>query len=161
MILRSHQGLRKIAPMHRHTVLIPALCAIAVAAFPLGALAQPAGLGEQAGQPTETAAPPAAIQRPTGPRLIAFDGLRELTSVAARVGMLAQRLDYSLDIGADGAPTSCTLSRKFRSPLVTKQLCDVLMRHSRFEPARDAWGTAVNGSYSGRITFDMPIKGDR
>ena len=46
-------------------------------------------------------------------------------------------------------------------PLVAGQFCEVLMRRSRFEPARDAWGTAVSKSYAGRINFDMPIKPDR
>ena len=112
-------------------------------------------------QESEPTADPATIQRPTAPRLIAFEGLRELTGVASRVGMLSQRLDYTLEIGADGVPTGCTLSRRFRSPLVAKQFCEVLMGRSRFEPARDAWGTAVSGSYVGRINFDMPIKPDR
>ncbi len=105
--------------------------------------------------------PDLAVQVLTPPRLIAFDGLRELAAASSRIGMLAQRLDYTLEVGADGKATSCTLTRKFRSPLVTKQLCEVLMRRSRFEPARDAWGTAVNGGYTGRINFDMSIKPDR
>jgi protein TonB len=109
------------------------------------------------------AAPPPApvIQAARGPQLIAFDGLSELAGVSARLGMLAQRLDYTIEVGPDGAPTGCTLARKFRSPLVSKQLCEVLMRRSRFEPARDAWGTALGGRYTGSIRFDMPIKPDR
>ncbi|MFM7404319.1 MAG: hypothetical protein ACKO1N_09585 [Erythrobacter sp.] len=110
---------------------------------------------------TATPSAEAVIQRPSGLKLIAFDGLRELGSVASRVGMLAQRLDDTLEVGADGVPSRCTLSRKFRSQLVTKQLCDVLMRRMRFEPARDAWGTPVNGTHTGRINFYMPIKPDR
>lgn len=108
-----------------------------------------------------SAAPAPVIQAPTPPRLIAFDGLHELTGVSARLGMLAQQLDYTIEVAADGSPTGCKVSRKFRSPLVNKQLCEVLTRRSRFEPARDAWGTAVGGTYIGRITFDMPIKPDR
>lgn len=111
--------------------------------------------------PNTAVAPDLAVQVPTPPQLIAFDGLRELAAASARIGMLAQRLDYTLEVGPDGKPTSCTLTRKFRSPLVTKQLCEVLMRRSRFEPARDAWGTPVNGSYTGRINFDMSIKPNR
>jgi hypothetical protein len=127
-----------------------------LALFVAAALVTPLASAQDA-EPAQSA----AIQRPTGPRLISFDGLRELTGVASRVGMLAQRLDFTLEVGADGVPTGCTLSRRFRSPLVAKQLCEVLVRRSRFEPARDAWGTAVNGSYVGRINFDMPIKPDR
>ncbi len=107
------------------------------------------------------AAPAPVVQAPTPPQLIAFDGLSELTGVSSRLGMLAQQLDYTIEVGSDGTPTSCKLSRKFRSPLVNKQLCEVLMRRSRFAPARDAWGTAVGGTYTGRITFDMSIKPDR
>ncbi len=111
---------------------------------------------------TSTPAVPApVVQAPSPPQLIAFDGLSELTGVSSRLGMLAQQLDYRMEVGPDGLPTSCKLSRKFRSPLVNKQLCEVLMRRSRFAPARDAWGTAVGGTYTGRITFDMSIKPDR
>ena len=110
----------------------------------------------------DAAAPSGAvIQAPSPPQLVAFDGLKELVGVSSRLGMLAQRLDYTIEVGPDGLPTSCALSRKFRSPLVSKQLCEVLMRRSRFAPARDAWGTAVRGTYTGRITFDMSIKPDR
>ncbi|MCL9982611.1 MAG: hypothetical protein NBV60_05570 [Erythrobacter sp.] len=105
--------------------------------------------------------PAPVVQAPTPPQLIAFDGLSELTGVSSRLGMLAQQLDYTIEVGPDSMPASCALSRKFRSPLVSKQLCEVLVRRSRFAPARDAWGTAVRGTYTGRITFDMSIKPDR
>lgn len=107
------------------------------------------------------AVPAPVVQAPTPPQLIAFDGLSELTGVSSRLGMLAQQLDYTIEVAPDGTSTSCKLARKFRSPLVNKQLCEVLLRRSRFAPARDAWGTAVGGTYIGRITFDMPIKPDR
>ncbi|OYU74748.1 MAG: hypothetical protein CFE32_16760, partial [Alphaproteobacteria bacterium PA3] len=82
-----------------------------------GALTLAAMIGMVAA--ANTAVPPdLAVQVPTPPRLIAFDGLRELAAVSSRLGMLAQTLDYTLEVGSDGKPTSCTLTRKFRSPLV-------------------------------------------
>ncbi|MFO6447063.1 hypothetical protein ACLBKU_07940 [Erythrobacter sp. NE805] len=130
-----------------HRIVLPLLAA--AMAHPVAAQADPA-------PPTE---PP--VQRPSGPRLIAFDGLNELVGTASRLGMLAQRLDFTLEVAPDGTATACSLSRQFRSTIVKKQLCDVLMRRTRLEPARDAWGNAVAGTYVGRINFDMSIKPDR
>lgn len=108
------------------------------------------------------AAMPAAAQSgPRGPELIAFDGVRELVAASQRVGMLSQQLEFTIEVGPDGAPTGCDLARKFRSPRVKKELCEVLMRRSRFHPARDAQGTAVNGTYIGNIDFRMWVDPDR
>ena len=104
---------------------------------------------------------PFPIERLSGPQLIAFDGVRELGNTAARLGMLTQVLEFEIGVGLDGKPTDCALSRKFRSPTVSRQLCDVLMRESRFEPAVDATGNPVTGTYRGRIDFRSFINPDR
>lgn len=104
---------------------------------------------------------PFPIERLSGPQLIAFDGLRELGSTAARLGMLTQVLEFSVEVGVDGVPTGCTLSRKFRSPSVSRQLCDIIVRRSRFEPAVDGAGNPVGGTYRGRIDFRSFIDPDR
>lgn len=106
-------------------------------------------------------ASPFPIERVTGPQLLAFDGIWELVGTSGRLGMLTQVLDYTIKVGADGKPTDCALSRKFRSPSVERQLCDILMRQSRFQPAVDATGNLVAGTYHGRIDFRSFIKPDR
>lgn len=123
----------------------------------LAALAVLAAAGAPAaGQPS-----PFRIERLSGPQLVAFEGVRELGSTAARLGMLTQVLEFTLAIGPDGAPTGCSLSRRFRSPSVERQLCDVLMRRSRFQPALDAAGNPTTGTYRGRIDFRSFVAPDR
>ena len=122
---------------------------------------RPAALSVALAASIAAALPAAAQSGPRGPELIAFDGLRELVAASKRVGMLSQQLDFTIEVAPDGAPTGCDLSRKFRSPRVKKELCEVLMRRSRFHPARDAQGTAVSGTYSGNIDFRMWVDPDR
>lgn len=102
-----------------------------------------------------------APQRPRPAQLIAFDGVRELAFTSSRLGVLAQKLDFTLEVAPDGKATGCKLSRTFRSPLVNKELCEILMRRSQLSPALDSEGRPVSGTYTGRIDFDMRIKPDR
>lgn len=106
-------------------------------------------------------ASPFPIDRVTGPQLLGFDGLRELVGTSGRLGMLTQVLEFTIEVGADGKPTGCALSRKFRSPSVERQLCDILTRQSRFQPAVDTTGNPVSGTYRGRIDFRSFVKPDR
>ena len=106
-------------------------------------------------------ASPFPIDRVNEPQLIAFDGQHELAGTAARLGMLTQVLEFSLVVGADGVPTDCALARKFRSPTVSRQLCDILMRRSRFQPAVDASGNPTSGTYRSRIDFRSFIDPER
>jgi len=105
-----------------------------------------------------------ADEAPQGPRpvqLIAFDGVRELAFTSSRLGVLAQKLEFTLEVAPDGTATGCKLSRSFRSPLVSKELCEILMRRAQLSPALDGEGRPVSGTYTGRIDFNMPIKPDR
>jgi len=95
----------------------------------------------------------------SGPQLIAFDGVQQLTQAASRQRMLTQMLGYTLTVDAAGNATECTLSRKFRRKATELALCRPLLRFSRFEPARDAAGNAVEGTYSGTIDFKMLMSG--
>lgn len=90
---------------------------------------------------------------PRGPVNLGFDGLRQLAEVASRQRLLTEVIGYRLAVDAEGRPTDCTLDRDFRRRIVTIQLCRVLVGHHRFEPARDAAGKPIAGSYSSRIDF--------
>jgi hypothetical protein len=102
-----------------------------------------------------------ATQGPRPVQLIAFDGVRELAFTSSRLGVLAQKLKFTLEVAPDGTVTGCKLSRKFRSPLVTKELCEILMRRAQLSPALDGEGSPVSGTYTGLIDFDLWIKPDR
>lgn len=97
---------------------------------------------------------------PKPPRLIAFEGIHQLGAAAGRQSLLSEVLGYTLRVDAEGKAVDCTLSRSFRRKAVTLSLCRPLMKHSRFEPARDAQGNPVEGEFSGEVDFRMWMKQD-
>jgi hypothetical protein len=105
------------------------------------------------GAPAQADAAPAPAALAQQPRLIAFEGAEELGNTMARLGLVTQVLEFSVAVGADGVPTDCAVTRRFRSATVPRQLCDVVVRHARFAPAVDAVGNPAGGTYSGRIDF--------
>ena len=68
-----------------------------------------------------------------------------------QLGMLSQVLGYSLTVDAEGKATDCRFSRRFKSAYTTKELCKQFLRVTTFEPARDAQGNPVVGTYEGEI----------
>jgi hypothetical protein len=100
---------------------------------------------------------PATGTASRGPTLVAFDGAEELGNTAARLGIMTQMMEFNVAVGADGVPTGCTMTRKFRSATVPRQLCDVVVREARFAPAVDAAGNPASGTYRGQIGFRSVI----
>lgn len=86
-------------------------------------------------------------------RLIAFDGEREFLKTSARLRVWRGEVGYTLSVDAAGTPTDCKLADAFRMTYVNESLCEVLLKHHTFKPAQDASGTAVEGSYVGRLNF--------
>jgi hypothetical protein len=86
-------------------------------------------------------------------RLVSFDGTREFLMASARLRVWRSEVGYRLAVDAAGTPTECHLTEKFRMAYVNDTLCAVLMKHHTFEPAQDASGTPVEGSYEGRLNF--------
>lgn len=100
---------------------------------------------------------------PDGPRPpvpIAFDGLQQLAAAASRQRLLSEVIGFTLEVDAEGKATDCKLDRDFRRKLVTIELCRPLLEHHRFEPARDADGDAIAGTYASQIDFRMWMKQD-
>jgi hypothetical protein len=86
-------------------------------------------------------------------RLIQFDGDREFLKESSRLRVWRGEVGYTLDVDATGAPVHCELTDKFRMNYVNDKLCEVLLKHHTFEPAQDASGSPVEGSYEGRLNF--------
>lgn len=86
-------------------------------------------------------------------RLVSFDGEREFLKSASRLRVWRGEVGYTLEVDAAGMPTECHLTERFRMNYVNDKLCEVLMKHHTFEPAQDASGTPVEGSYEGRLNF--------
>ena len=83
-------------------------------------------------------------------QLAAFD-YEEFFDRATELGMLSQNLGYTVTVAPDGKVTDCVLSRRFRSPYVTKEMCKAISRSAQFQPSRDAQGNAVSGTYKGDV----------
>jgi protein TonB len=63
---------------------------------------------------------------------------------------------FRLTIGADGKVTSCTITSSSGFPGLDKATCDNVSRRARFEPATDARGAKVPGSYANNIRWVIP-----
>lgn len=96
------------------------------------------------------------------PKLVAFDGGQQLGKEATRQRVLSQVLTFTIAVDAAGTPTQCSVSRDFRRKYTEIALCRPMLKYLRFEPARDAQGTAVASEYVQTIDFRtwMSEKGD-
>jgi hypothetical protein len=86
-------------------------------------------------------------------RLIEFTGDREFLKESSRLRVWRGEVGYTIEVDAAGTPVDCHLTEKFRMNYVNDKLCEVLMRHHSFEPAQDASGAPVGGSYEGRLNY--------
>lgn len=86
-------------------------------------------------------------------RLVSFDGQREFLMTSSRLRVWREEVGYTLSVDQAGTPTSCQLAEKFRLKAVNSELCEVLLKHHTFEPAQDADGTPVAGTYVGRLNY--------
>lgn len=118
--------------------LLPA----AAAAFVL----TPAAMAEQPGDAS-------AANEGTPVKLVEWDGDFELMKVSRRMRVWRTHLAYKLDVDPQGNVTNCELTETFRMRRVTDTLCEVLSDHHTFEPALDANGRPVAGTYSARISY--------
>lgn len=86
-------------------------------------------------------------------RLIEFTGDREFLKESSRLRVWRGEVGYTIEVDAAGTPIDCKLTEKFRMNYVNAKLCEVLLKHHSFEPAQDASGAPVEGSYEGRLNY--------
>jgi hypothetical protein len=86
-------------------------------------------------------------------RLVSFDGDREFLQTSSRLRVWRPEVAYTLWVDPAGTPTDCQLAERFRMNYVNDKLCEVLLKHHTFEPALDASGTPVEGTYDGRLNY--------
>lgn len=86
-------------------------------------------------------------------RLVSFDGDREFLQTSSRLRVWRPEVAYTLSVDPAGTPTDCQLAERFRMNYVNDKLCEVLLKHHTFEPALDASGTPVEGTYDGRLNY--------
>ncbi len=92
--------------------------------------------------------------------LVEFD-YEEFFDRATQLGLLTQKLGYTLTVSPEGKATDCKLSRTFRSQFVNKELCKSLMRNAKLSPAVDAAGNPVSGTYTGEVQMWSFFQADR
>jgi hypothetical protein len=86
-------------------------------------------------------------------RLVSFDGDREFLQTSSRLRVWREEVAYTLSVDPAGTPTDCQLTERFRMNYVNDKLCEILLKHHTFEPARDASGAAVESTYAGRLNY--------
>jgi hypothetical protein len=101
-------------------------------------------------------APAAAMDETAVPQVAAAPVLTEidyklLYRRMMQLGMLSQVLGYTLSVDDKGEATDCRFSRRFKSRYTREQLCEAFRDATGFQPARDAQGIAVAGTYEGEV----------
>ena len=114
----------------------------------LGVISVPALAQEQQTQDDGT-----ARSKVKPARLVEFTGDREFLKESSRLRVWRGEVGYTLEVDAAGTPVDCELTEEFRMNYVNEKLCEVLMKHHTFEPAQDASGQPVEGSYEGRLNY--------
>ncbi|MEL6542805.1 MAG: TonB family protein [Pseudomonadota bacterium] len=71
---------------------------------------------------------------------------QELSGVAA----------FTLNIDARGKVTDCTITRSTGHDVLDGATCRLLTRRARFDPARNATGDKVAGTYSSSVAWKIP-----
>lgn len=89
------------------------------------------------------------------PVLVAFDGMERLGAEASRQRLLSEKLGFTITVDATGKATDCDISRDFRRRATEIALCRPFLRDTTFEPARDAAGNPVEGTFYIEVDFDM------
>lgn len=66
---------------------------------------------------------------------------------------------FRLQVGPDGSPSACAVVQPV-DPDLDATTCRIVMTRGHFSPARDERGTAIAGTYSGRIRWVLPAAAD-
>ncbi|WP_426167876.1 energy transducer TonB [Sandarakinorhabdus sp. DWP1-3-1] len=78
----------------------------------------------------------------------------DYSDTARRAGM-AGTVWYRLAVDSKGRVKGCTILQGTWSPRLDSVACDAASRRARFQPARDADGNAVDGSFDGPVNFTL------
>ena len=105
----------------------------------------------QAEDQAEAVAASTSVATPV--KLVSWDGDFELLKESRRLRIWRSHLAYRLTVDAQGEVTGCELTETFRLRRISDSLCAILSAHHTFEPALDASGQPVEGSYEARISY--------
>jgi periplasmic protein TonB len=136
--------------------------------FTLAAAASPAPV-QLAQAPVITQARPDAVAPPPPPSV---PGVRPRPTPLGNPGVWITVLDYpttseanheegpvSFQMAVDqaGVATSCTIVTSSGFPALDQATCTILMLRARFNPATDAAGSPVAGTFRSRVRWVLPV----
>lgn len=61
----------------------------------------------------------------------------------------------SMDVGADGTPTACRITRSSGAAALDEHSCGHVMAHTRFVPALTDKGRRIGGTVAGRMSYNL------
>ena len=102
----------------------------------------------------QEAASSGTAEGPSGVTLVEFDGGWEFLKISRRLRVWRPSVGFTMTVNADGQATGCSLDNAFRKKYVNLKLCEVLMDHHTFKPARDAQDLPVESVYHSSISYD-------
>ena len=73
----------------------------------------------------------------------------------AKAAGLQGRTAFTLDLDAKGRITSCNITSSSGSPLLDSTTCTLLVTNGRFQPAHDAAGQPVAGTWSSAMVWQL------
>ena len=65
---------------------------------------------------------------------------------------------FQLAVDSTGVATGCTITLSSGFPALDQQTCNVLMLRARFNPATDAAGNPVAGTFRSRVRWVQPVE---
>ena len=75
---------------------------------------------------------------------------------AARAAREQGLVEFTLDVGANGRVTACTITRSSGSAALDSATCRLIRSRARFTPAFDSSGATVPDKVAGKIGWTLP-----
>ena len=121
----------------------------------------PAGPDETRNQQAEIEGPRIFVDAETGEVLIdpipvtmvEFDGGHDFLKMSRRLRVWRSSVQFDMTVDAEGHATDCEVVDQFRKTYVNMKLCEVVMNHTTFTPARDDHNQPVEGSYRHSLSY--------
>lgn len=63
---------------------------------------------------------------------------------------------FRVEVSRRGRVTKCEIVQTSGSEALDRQTCRIVSRRARFSPARDQGGRRIEGSFSGRVRWELP-----
>lgn len=132
-------------------LMFPAAC-IALACGPVDTNAESRAL-LMIPAPPEAVAGKTRLVEPKPAKPLSFDGAYDFMKTSRRLRIWREAVQFDMTVDANGEATDCEVVDRFRKTYINTKLCELVMEHYTFEPARNEKDEAVEGSYRARISY--------